>query len=242
MIDYYELDGQSDYLNITFNILAKWHFNILTDKKIVTWNLSSNNCKLFRQYLIKNLEICTNTLMNTLQNSTSALDQAVESWNHFIVNTVKSTIEQKISCKENKPWWKNYERYKEASRLFKRIFRFEKQIYVTKTSLFANWFVQPQPPKPSNEDNEQYGYVEDEIWSLLVLLFGWSYNIGISKVVKNSKYCGYKPDRDITIYKNCSPISLLSWGKLMERIVTITLMKYLNENQMLHQSQTGFQY
>ncbi|ETO12526.1 hypothetical protein RFI_24849 [Reticulomyxa filosa] len=78
----------------------------------------------------------------------------------------------------------------------------------------------------------------------LVLLFGWSYKIGyFPKAWKIANIVAIpKPDRDPTICKNYRPISLLSCvGKLMERIITMRLTKYLNENQMLHQSQAGFQ-
>ena len=51
-----------------------------------------------------------------------------------------------------------------------------------------------------------------------------------------------KPDRDHSQCKNHRPIALLSGvGKLMERIITRRLMWWLNENNMLHQTQAGFQ-
>ncbi|ETO08756.1 hypothetical protein RFI_28632 [Reticulomyxa filosa] len=78
----------------------------------------------------------------------------------------------------------------------------------------------------------------------LVILFGWSYRIGyFPKEWKKSNIVAIpKPDRDPSICKNYRPISLLSCvGKLMERIITMRLMKYLNENQMLQQNQAGFQ-
>ncbi|ETO29214.1 hypothetical protein RFI_07912 [Reticulomyxa filosa] len=44
------------------------------------------------------------------------------------------------------------------------------------------------------------------------------------------------------ITQNYSPIALLSGvGKLLERIITMRLMWYLNENKLLHQCQAGFQ-
>ncbi|ETO00136.1 hypothetical protein RFI_37323, partial [Reticulomyxa filosa] len=51
-----------------------------------------------------------------------------------------------------------------------------------------------------------------------------------------------KPDRDHSQCKNHRPIALLSnIGKLMERIITRRLIWWLNEKQLLHQTQAGFQ-
>ncbi|ETO06867.1 hypothetical protein RFI_30525, partial [Reticulomyxa filosa] len=155
--DDYELDAHSDHLPISFNILAQWAPQHIKRQKIVTWNLSSNGWELFRQYLSNNLKEWTNTLINTSQNSPDALDQAVESWSQYVVDTGKATIGQKVSWKGNKPWWsnklhrlrknvhqlkrkfrkyrtsENYERYKEAALSFKRILRCEKQMHITKS-------------------------------------------------------------------------------------------------------------
>ena len=78
----------------------------------------------------------------------------------------------------------------------------------------------------------------------LVLLFDWSFKIGyVPKIWKQANIVPIpKPDRDHSLCKNHRPISLLSGvGKLLERIITMRLMWYLNENHMLHYSQAGFQ-
>ncbi|ETO01297.1 hypothetical protein RFI_36143, partial [Reticulomyxa filosa] len=78
----------------------------------------------------------------------------------------------------------------------------------------------------------------------LALLFKWSYRIGY--VPRKWKIANIvpipKPEKDHTICKNYRPISLLSCvGKVLDRIVTMRLMGYLNEHQLLHYSQAGFQ-
>ncbi|ETO08846.1 hypothetical protein RFI_28541 [Reticulomyxa filosa] len=76
------------------------------------------------------------------------------------------------------------------------------------------------------------------------LLFDWSFKIGyVPKLWKRANIIPIpKPDRDHSMCKNYRPIALLSSvGKLLERIITMRLMWYLNENQLLHQCQAGFQ-
>ncbi|ETO33441.1 hypothetical protein RFI_03664 [Reticulomyxa filosa] len=53
----------------------------------------------------------------------------------------------------------------------------------------------------------------------LVILFNWSFKTGYSKY-----------------------LLLSGVGKLLERIITMRLMWYLNENKLLYQCQAGFQY
>src|ERR1700733_4517464 len=78
----------------------------------------------------------------------------------------------------------------------------------------------------------------------LLLLFKWSFQIGYMPTTwKRANIVSIpKPERDHSLCKNYRPISLLSCvGKLLERIITMRLMWYLNENQILHQTQAGFQ-
>ena len=78
----------------------------------------------------------------------------------------------------------------------------------------------------------------------LVFLFDWSFKIGhVPRLWKRANIVPIpKPDRDHSICKNYRPIALLSsFGKLLERIITMRLMWYLNEHQLLGQCQAGFQ-
>lgn len=78
----------------------------------------------------------------------------------------------------------------------------------------------------------------------LVFLFNWSFSIGhFPRIWKKSNIVAIpKPERDHSLCKNYRPISLLSCvGKLLERIITMRLIWYLDEHQLLHYSQAGFQ-
>ena len=69
----------------------------------------------------------------------------------------------------------------------------------------------------------------------LVFLFGWSFRIGYMPVAwKRANIVPIpKPDRDHSQCKNYRPIALLSGvGKLMERIITRSLVWFLNENNI----------
>ena len=81
--------------------------------------------------------------------------------------------------------------------------------------------------------------IESIIW-----LFNWSFRIGyFPRLWKQANIVPIpKPDRDHSICKNYRPIALLSGvGKLLERIVARRLMWYLNDKNLLHQCQAGFQ-
>ncbi|ETO06818.1 reverse transcriptase, partial [Reticulomyxa filosa] len=337
-----ELDVHSGHLPITFNILAQWAPQNIKRQNIVTWNLSSDQWEMFRHYLAANLKVWSDSIPNSLQGSSDALDQAVEAWTHCVVETGKATIGQKTIWKGNKPWWsnklhkmrkkvhqlkrnfrknrtsENYEIYKEAARTLKRNLRCEKQLHITKSieslhegntrqlfckfrslnsnkiaiipslvspgkdgtthqiaendidkaNLLARWFAQPpQPPKPSNEDAEHYEYVKDEICSVVQmsreseldtswLILEWHQaDITEEEIIEAigqvSSFKSQDPDNihnlmlkkgGQSLIDSLVMLSLLSCvGKLLERIVTMRLMRYLNERQMLHQSQAGFQ-
>ncbi|ETO16965.1 hypothetical protein RFI_20372, partial [Reticulomyxa filosa] len=78
----------------------------------------------------------------------------------------------------------------------------------------------------------------------LLFLFGRSFRMGYIPIAwkKANIMHIHKPDRDHNQCKNHRPIALLSnVGKLMERIITRRLMCWLNEKQLLNQTQAGFQ-
>ncbi|ETO08902.1 hypothetical protein RFI_28485, partial [Reticulomyxa filosa] len=88
-----------------------------------------------------------------------------------------------------------------------------------------------------------YHLVEDEITSMIEMDIDEKMSIyplcdEIIKwiSVKRKANIVPKPDIDHSICKNYMPISLLSGvGKLLERIITMILMWYLNENELLQQ-------
>lgn len=84
----------------------------------------------------------------------------------------------------------------------------------------------------------------DHFIDSLVLLFNWSFKIGY--MPKQWKLCNIapipKPGRDHTKAKNYRPIALLSCvGKIMERLFSQRLLRYLKETHLLSEHQAGFQ-
>jgi ribonuclease HI len=97
---------------------------------------------------------------------------------------------------------------------------------------------------PDNIHNQLLKHGGDYFNQSLTILFNWSYTIGY--MPKQWKLCNIapipKPGKDHTKATNYRPIALLSCvGKLMERIFSQRLLKYLKETELLNSSQAGFQ-
>lgn len=97
---------------------------------------------------------------------------------------------------------------------------------------------------PDNIHNQLLKHGGDYFILSLKILFNWSYTIGY--MPKQWKLCNIapipKPNRDHTKAKNYRPIALLSCvGKLLERIFSQRLLKYLKETHLLSENQAGFQ-
>ena len=96
---------------------------------------------------------------------------------------------------------------------------------------------------PDNIHNQMLKNGGQAIIKSLVLLFDWSFKIvHVPRLWKHANIVPIpKPDRDHSVCKNYRPIALLSSvGKLLERIITMRLMWYLNEYQLLDKFQEGF--
>ena len=97
---------------------------------------------------------------------------------------------------------------------------------------------------PDNIHNKLLKQGQDYFNQSLQILFNWSYKIGY--MPKQWKLCNIapipKPGRDHTKAKNYRPIALLSCvGKLMERLLSQRLLKYLKQTHLLSENQAGFQ-
>ncbi|ETN97632.1 hypothetical protein RFI_39897 [Reticulomyxa filosa] len=104
------------------------------------------------------------------------------------------------------------------------------------------WISQKKAQGPDNIHNQMIKNGGQSLIDSLVVLFNWSSRLDMSKIMEASEYCSNsKPDRDHSICKNYRPISLSGVEKLLERIITMILMWYLNESKLLHQCQAGFQ-
>ncbi|ETO36209.1 hypothetical protein RFI_00853, partial [Reticulomyxa filosa] len=84
---------------------------------------------------------------------------------------------------------------------------------------------------PDNIHNQMIKNGGQAMIDSLVLLFDWNFRVGYAQIMKECKHCSNT--RDHSICKNYRPIALLFCvGKLLERIIAMRLIWYLNENNL----------